>query len=108
MTDLYTLIGDACSYADAEVPACSVCGYSSVPGLTADAGRVCEPCAMLRPRLAMRLDQPGGHSAVLIGDMVVGWVVSHPSGRWSAACDGRVAWTDSLDDALDMIGGWWR
>lgn len=101
MTDLHTLIGDACSYADAEVPACSVCGYSSVPGLTADAGRVCEPCALIRPRLAMRWD----HGRVTIGETVVGEAVRHPSGRWHVT---RGGWADTLDDALDEIGRWLR
>ncbi len=116
MTDLLTIISEACSLAEDQAPACSLCGFSSVPGLTADAGRVCEPCALLRPRLAMRLDPgvtrlDGRRHAVFIGDTLMAWASPHPSGRWHvwhSDCDQRMRWADSLDDALDVIGGWWR
>ena len=87
---------------------CQLCGYGADPHVQGDDGPVCEPCARIRPRLAMRCERSGQTlTAVFVGDEPLGTIARHPSGQYLASALGQVAFRGSFDDALDAIAEVW-
>lgn len=108
------LIDRACSYANHPGSLCTICGATADMGVTID-GRVCLPCCLAQPRLAMRTVRVGMRHSVWIGDTWLAQINGHPSGYYHILTehDGehmdqfRHTWDDALD-AVAEAWGWQR